>query len=412
MAAMSQPHEPVVAGPLGGLRVVVTRPRDQAASLVEALEAQGAEAIAVPVIEIVDPPDGGVGLRTALRVLRDGDWVAITSPNGAVKVAQALGDRPLADGVRVAVVGPGTRDRAEALGLTVDLVPSDAIAEGLAAAFPAPPIHGGRVVLARAEVARETLPIHLRMMGWNVDEAIAYRTVSTEVDEAGRAACAEADAVAFTSGSTVTSLVDAVGVEGLPPVVASIGPATSAVAAERGVEVDVEADPHTIPGLVDALVAHLADRPVLHREPAGSNDAQWCLEQYYAELDERFAHGLDRDAVQSTDVDEITPPHGLMIVIRLDGRPVGCGCLKIGDPDVIDVKRMWLSPDVRGRGLGRGLLEHLIGEARRLGYERVRLDTNEALTEAIALYEKMGFRSVERFNDDPHATHFFELQLD
>ena len=151
---------------------------------------------------------------------------------------------------------------------------------------------------------------------------------------------------------------------------------------------------------------------MLHREPAGSADAQWCLEQYYAELDERFAHGLDRDAVQSTDVDEISPPHGLMTVIRLDGRPVGCGCLKISDPDVIDVKRMWLSPDVRGRGLGRGLLEHLVGEARSLGYERVRLDTNEALIEAIALYEKMGFRSVERFNDDPHATHFFELQLD
>ena len=162
---MTPPPEPVVAGPLGGLRIVVTRPRDQAASLVDALEAQGAEAVLVPVIEITEPLDGGVGLRTALRVLRDGDWVAVTSPNGAATVADALGERPLADGVRVAVVGPGTRDRAESLGLPVDLVPADAIAEGLAAAFPAPPIAGGRVVLARAEVARETLPIHLRMMG-------------------------------------------------------------------------------------------------------------------------------------------------------------------------------------------------------------------------------------------------------
>ncbi|MEM8707343.1 MAG: GNAT family N-acetyltransferase [Actinomycetota bacterium] len=409
---MSQPHEPVVAGPLGGLRVVVTRPRAQAAALVDALEAVGATPVPVPVIEIVDPPDGGVGLRTALRVLRAGDWVAITSPNGAAKVAEALGDRPLAEGVQVAVVGPGTRDRAEALGLTVDLVPADAIAEGLAAAFPAPPTGGGRVVLARAEVARETLPIHLRMMGWNVDEVVAYRTVTAPVDDAGRAACAAADAVVFTSGSTVSSLVDAVGLEGLPPRVASIGPATSAVAAERDVIVDVEADPHTIPGVVEALVTHLADTPVLHRESAASADAQWCLEQYYAELDERFAHGLDRDAVQSTDVDEISPPNGLMVVIRLDGRPVGCGCLKISDPDVIDVKRMWLSAEVRGRGLGRGLLRHLIDEARSLGFGRVRLDTNESLTEAIALYEKTGFVAVDRFNDDPHATHFFELELD
>ncbi|MEM8707368.1 MAG: GNAT family N-acetyltransferase [Actinomycetota bacterium] len=409
---MSQPHDPVVVGPLGGLRVVVTRPRTQAAALVEALEAAGAEAVSVPVIEIAEPDDGGVGLRTALRVLREGDWVAITSPNGAVKVAEALGDRPLADGVRVAVVGPGTRDRAEALGLDVDLMPTEAIAEGLAAAFPAPPIGGGRVVLARAEIARETLPIHLRMMGWNVDEVVAYRTVAVPVDDAGRAACADADAVAFTSGSTVRSLLDAVGVDGLPPVVVSIGPATSAVAAEAGVTVDVEADPHTIPGLVEALIAHVADLPVLHREPASSNDAQWCLEQYYAELDERFAHGLDRDAVQSTDVDEISPPNGVMIVIRLDGRPVGCGCLKISAPDVIDIKRMWLSETVRGRGMGRRLLEHLIEEARGLGFSRVRLDTNEALTQAIALYESAEFVAVDRFNDDPHATHFFERELD
>ncbi|MEO0495024.1 MAG: GNAT family N-acetyltransferase [Actinomycetota bacterium] len=409
---MTPPPEPVVAGPLGGLRIVVTRPRDQAASLIEALEAQGAEAVPVPVIEIVDPPDGGVGLRTALRVLRDGDWIAITSPNGAVKVAEALGDRPLADGVRIAVVGPGTRDRAESLGLTVDLVPADAIAEGLAAAFPAPPIAGGRVVLARAEVARETLPIHLRMMGWNVDEAVAYRTVAAPVDEAGRGASATADAVAFTSGSTVAALVDGVGRGGLPPVVASIGPATSAVAAEHEVAVDVEADPHTIPGLVDALVTHFADRPVLHREPAGTGDAQWCLEQYYAELDQRFAHGLDRDTVQSTEVAEISPPNGLFVVIRLDGRPVGCGALKRSEPDVIDIKRMWLSADVRGRGLGRALLRHLVDEASSLGFARVRLDTNEALTEAIALYESAGFVAVDRFNDDPHATHFFELELD
>ena len=211
MTAMTPPPEPVVAGPLGGLRIVVTRPRDQAASLVDALEAQGAEAVSVPVIEITEPLDGGVGLRTALRVLRDGDWVAVTSPNGAATVADALGERPLADGVRVAVVGPGTRDRAESLGLPVDLVPADAIAEGLAAAFPAPPIAGGRVVLARAEVARETLPIHLRMMGWNVDEVVAYRTVSADIDDSGRLACAAADAVVFTSGSTVDSLVDAVG---------------------------------------------------------------------------------------------------------------------------------------------------------------------------------------------------------
>ena len=79
---------------------------------------------------------------------------------------------------------------------------------------------------------------------------------------------------------------------------------------------------------------------------------------------------------------------------------------------MIDIKRMWLRSDVRGRGLGRALLGHLMDEARTLGVDRVRLDTNETLVEAIALYESSGFVAVERFNDDPHATHFFERALD
>ena len=244
-------------GPLAEMRVVVTRPRDQAAALVSALEAVGATAVPVPVIGIVDPPDGGVALKAGLRALRPDDWVVVTSPNGAVRVAAAVDEVPLADGVRVAVVGPGTKARAEALGLRVDLVPDDAIAEGLLAAFPPRPVDGGRVLLARAEVAREMLPIQLRMSGWQVDEVVAYRTETLTVDDAGRAAASSADAVVFTSGSTVEGLLQAVGVDGLPPVVASIGPATSAVAARLGVEVTVEAATHTIPGVVAALADHV-----------------------------------------------------------------------------------------------------------------------------------------------------------
>ncbi|MEM9520106.1 MAG: uroporphyrinogen-III synthase [Actinomycetota bacterium] len=244
------------AGPLAGLRVVVTRPRDQAAALVAELEAAGAEAVPVPVIHIVDPPDGGVALKAGLRGLRHGDWAVMTSPNGAVRVAHAVAQVPLADGVQVAVVGPGTKARAEQLGLPVDLVPDDAIAEGLLAAFPARPVNGGRVLLARAEVAREMLPHQLRMAGWQVDEVVAYRTEKIAVGAEGRTAALAADAVIFTSGSTVEGLVREVGVDGLPPVVASIGPATSAVAAELGVTVSVEAADHTIPGVVAALATH------------------------------------------------------------------------------------------------------------------------------------------------------------
>ena len=244
-------------GSLAGRRVVVTRARPQAAALVSELEAAGAEAVPVPVIEIVDPPDGGVALKAGLRSLRPDDWVVVTSPNGAVRVAEAAAEVALPDGVKVAVVGPGTKGRAEALGLRVDLVPDEAIAEGLLAAFPPRPVDGGRILLARAEVAREMLPHQLRMAGWQVDEVVAYRTQRVEVDDVGRAAAASADAVVFTSGSTVEGLVDGVGIAGLPPVVASIGPATSAVAARLGVTVDVEAAEHTIPGVVAALAGHL-----------------------------------------------------------------------------------------------------------------------------------------------------------
>ena len=244
-------------GSLTGRQVVVTRARAQAAALVAELEAAGAEAVPVPVIEIVDPPDGGVALNAGLRALRADDWVVVTSPNGAARVAAAAAEVPLADGVQVAVVGPGTKALAERLGLRVDLVPDDAIAEGLLAAFPPRPVGGGRILLARAEVAREMLPHQLRMSGWQVDEVVAYRTRTIDVDEHGRTAAAGADAVVFTSGSTVHGLVDAVGVGGLPAVVASIGPATSAVAERLGVSVDVEATEHTIPGVVAALADHL-----------------------------------------------------------------------------------------------------------------------------------------------------------
>lgn len=399
-------------GLLHRLRVVVTRPREQAASLVGALEAHGAEAVSVPTIRIEDPPDGGLALRAGLRSLRADDWVVITSPNGATRVGAVIAESPLAPGVKVAVVGPGTKARAEAEGLTVDLMPDEAIAEGLAARFPARPSTGGRVVLARAEVARETLPLQLTLMGWNVDDVVAYRTVHVDVDDHDQGACASADAVAFTSGSTVESLVAAVGVEGLPPTVFAIGPATAEVADKLGVAVDVVAPEHTIPGLVDAIRAHYADRPYVHAEDAASPDAQWCLQQYYADIDERFEGGVDLDAILTSDVDEVSPPNGLFLVARLDGRAVGCGCLKRTAPGTVDIKRMWLSPDVRGRGLGRAVLERLVSEARRLGFRQVRLETNKALTEAISLYRSAGFVEVPAFNDEPHAHYWFALDLD
>jgi len=100
------------------------------------------------------------------------------------------------------------------------------------------------------------LALGLRERGWHVDEVVAYRTVAAHVSPSVRDAVAAADVVTFTSGSTVRNFVAALGLDALPPVVASIGPITTAVAHELGIDVTVEADPHSVAGLADAVVAH------------------------------------------------------------------------------------------------------------------------------------------------------------
>jgi len=244
-------------GPLAGVTVVVTRPRSQAASLVAELEAADATARSIPVIEIVEPVDNGAALANEMASLVAGDWLVVTSPNGAQRVADRHAQHPLADGVQIAAVGPATKDRAEAGGLAVDLIPQTAIAEGLLDAFPPLPEGGATVLLARAEVARKTLPEDLARRGWNVVELAAYRTVLVDITDQQRVDCRDADAVIFTSGSTVEGLVGAVGVDGLPDVTVSIGPATTAVAERLGVTIGVEATEHTIAGAVRALAARL-----------------------------------------------------------------------------------------------------------------------------------------------------------
>lgn len=250
--ARPQPHAPK---PLAGLRIVVCRPREQAERLAEGLVAAGADVVSAPVIAITEPADGGAGLRAALARLSRGDWLVVTSPNGAERAAAI---EPLPDGVNVAAIGPGTAARAAAVGLTVRLVPDRSIAEGLVQAFPSPDPERGSslVVMARAAVARSVLPDSLRAAGWEVLDVAAYRNVASRLSDDQRRAVAASDGVVFTSSSTVKRLVAEVGADTVPPLVASIGPATSATAAEHGLEVTVEATEHTIDGVVAALVHH------------------------------------------------------------------------------------------------------------------------------------------------------------
>lgn len=146
-------------------------------------------------------------------------------------------------------------------------------------------------------------------------------------------------------------------------------------------------------------------------EAADGADARWCLEQYFGELAARFQTGFDPARSISASADELTPPAGVMVVARRAGQPIGCGALKVKDRHVGEIKRMWVSPDARGLGIGRRLLETLEAQAREFGLDTLRLETNQSLKEAQALYRSCGYREVAPFNDEPYAHHWFEKAL-
>ena len=254
--------------PLLGRRIVVTRARAQASALAERIEALGAEAVEAPAIRI-EPPDNPAPLAAAAHDAGTFDWIVFTSVNGVEAFFGALADtgrdaRALA-GVRVATIGPATTARLAAFGLRTDLEPPTftgaAVAQALAQAAD---LAGAAILLPRADIAPPGLARALAERGARVTEVTAYRTVpdasgaQAAVDHLARR---EVDWVTFTSSSTVRYFLDTVGADALKSSgarIASIGPTTSGTLREAGLEPTVEADPHTIPGLVDAILAYEA----------------------------------------------------------------------------------------------------------------------------------------------------------
>ena len=167
------------------------------------------------------------------------------------------------------------------------------------------------------------------------------------------------------------------------------------------------------------LVAAMADVERLLRasqvtlavEDPAAPDAQWCIQQYFDELNVRFATGFDPARTIPADAHELTLPAGLFVVARLRSRPVGCGALRFHGDELADLKRMWVAPEARGLGLGRRLLQGLERLAGEHGVKVVRLETNGTLTEAIALYRSSGYQEVTAFNDEPYAHQWFEKRL-
>jgi DNA-binding MarR family transcriptional regulator/predicted GNAT family N-acyltransferase len=146
-------------------------------------------------------------------------------------------------------------------------------------------------------------------------------------------------------------------------------------------------------------------------ESPRSADGRWCREQYFAELARRFDGGFDTATGDPSDSADLLPPSGSFLVARLDGEPVGCGGLKTLDRETGEIKRVWTAASARGIGVAGRIMQRLEELAKEQGFARLRLDTNRSLTEAQALYRKLGYHEIGRYNDNPYAHHFFEKPL-
>jgi DNA-binding MarR family transcriptional regulator/GNAT superfamily N-acetyltransferase len=153
----------------------------------------------------------------------------------------------------------------------------------------------------------------------------------------------------------------------------------------------------------------LASQITIDAEDPSSDDARWCLQQYFGELSQRFEGGFDPARALPVDV---TPPAGVMLLARRGEQLLGCGSLKLEPEAPAYLKRMWVSPEARGIGLGRRLLRELEQRAAAAGATAVQLETNRALHEAIALYRHSGYAEVPPFNNEPYAHHWFQKPLE
>lgn len=246
--------------PLFGQRIVLTRAEEQARKSAEQLRRLGADVVAAPTIAIREP-SSWAPMDAAIATLETYDWLIFTSRNGVERFLARLdaSERDLrAVKGRIAAIGPATAEALAEARLKADCLPEEFVAESLLEALDSD-LTGKKILIPRAEVAREALPEGLRQRGARVDVAPVYRTV-VPASSALRdtLAAKRPDWITFTSSSTVRQFVEMAGEEALQGVgVASIGPVTSATLREYGVEPTVEADPHTMDGLIGAIVARV-----------------------------------------------------------------------------------------------------------------------------------------------------------
>lgn len=253
--------------PLFGKKIVITRARAQASGLVASLGRLGAQCIEIPTIKIA-PPEDKSPLEKAIDRLDQYDWLVLTSVNGVKFFFDALFEkgkdvRALGH-LKFACIGPVTKERLADYGIISDILPETYRAESVVDAFSGLDMTGKKVLLPRAKKARTILPEELTRMGALVDEVTAYETrLANEGKDLliDMLKAKDIDAVTFTSSSTVTNFLTLLEGENAPALLegvtlASIGPITSDTIRAKGLAPDIEAEPFTIDGLIDALLEH------------------------------------------------------------------------------------------------------------------------------------------------------------
>jgi uroporphyrinogen III methyltransferase/synthase len=249
--------------PLFGKGIVITRPKEQAEEFARLLRRQGARVIHFPTIKII-PVAAGQELDQAIGNVEAYQWLIFTSANGARLFFQRFSElgRDIRDlkGVRICTIGPATAAVVEERGIKVDLVPESFVAEGVVEAFRNRGISGQRILLPRAEVARDVIPEGLTQLGAQVEVVDVYRTVSSGAESGGLRELIRKDAVdviTFTSPSILKNFIKIMGKDfHLPPRIriACIGPVTAAAVKKAGLKIDIMPERYTIPGLVEAMV--------------------------------------------------------------------------------------------------------------------------------------------------------------
>ena len=253
--------------PLTGKRILVTRPRSQAADFVDQLAALGAVPVIFPTIMLASPADF-TPLDQAIHDLSNYPWVVFTSANGVAAFFQrlhALGKSPAVfSRTKIAAIGPATAGAVQENGLQVDFMPEEYVAEAIAAGIG--DVSGQQILLPRADIARKALAEELTRRGAFPRDIAVYRTLPYQPGP-GEIQALEGgiDAATFTSSSTLQNFLDLLGSRALDilrgAVLACIGPITAQTAREHGLRVDLVASEYTTPGLIKALVDYYQSHP-------------------------------------------------------------------------------------------------------------------------------------------------------